>query len=154
MNIFVLDHNIKKCARYHCDKHVVKMVLESAQILCVVCNQFGLETPYSNTHVQHPCVLWAGQSIQNWRWLKKLAKALNDEFKYRYEHKSNHKSYHVIQQLKEPPLPMIGLTQHAQAMPDKYQVPHNAVLAYRNYYIGEKKKFATWKKRRKPNWFP
>lgn len=153
MNIFLLDYNIKKCARYHCDKHVVKMILESAQILCTVCSQFGIKTPYSNTHVKHPCVLWTGQSIQNWRWLKKLAKALNDEFKYRYQHDENHKAYNVIKELKAPPLPNIGLTQHVQIMPSKYKVSQNAVLAYRKYYIGEKKQFAAWKKRKKPKWF-
>ena len=153
MNIFVLDHNIKKCARYHCDKHVVKMILESAQILCTVCSQYGIKTSYSNTHIKHPCVLWAGKSIQNWRWLKKLAKALNNEFKYRYQHHENHQSYNVIKELQEPPLPNIGLTQHAQAMPSKYKIPKNAVLAYRQYYIGEKKKLAFWKRRRKPEWF-
>jgi hypothetical protein len=153
MNIFVLDYDIKKCARYHCDKHLVKMILESAQILCTVCSQCGIKTPYSTTHVKHPCVLWAGKSIQNWRWLKNLAKELNNEFQYRYQHHKNHKSYNVINSLQEPALPKIGLTQHPQVMPTQYKKPQNSVLAYRAYYIGEKKPFATWKRRKDPRWF-
>ena len=33
MNIFYLSTNTDECARYHCDKHVVKMILETAQML-------------------------------------------------------------------------------------------------------------------------
>jgi len=153
MNIFILDNDINKCARYHCDKHVVKMILESVQILCTVCSQHGIKTPYSITHAHHPCVLWAGQSIQNWRWLKKLAHALNQEFKYRYRHRRNHKAYNVLKTLKAPLLPNLGLTEHVQAMPDQYKITHNPVLAYRRYYVGEKKSFATWKRRQVPRWF-
>ena len=34
MNIFVLDNDPKKCAEAHCNKHVVKMILEHAQLMC------------------------------------------------------------------------------------------------------------------------
>jgi hypothetical protein len=34
MNIFYLDKDPIKAAEYSCDKHVVKMILESAQMLC------------------------------------------------------------------------------------------------------------------------
>ena len=54
MNIFILDNNIEKCARYHCDQHVVKMILESVQILCTALNKKGMQTPYRSTHVKHP----------------------------------------------------------------------------------------------------
>jgi hypothetical protein len=153
MNIFVLDKNIAKCAKYHCDKHVVKMVLEYAQILCTVCNQHGIKTPYKSTHVKHPCVKWTGESIANWLWLKKLAKFLNAEYKYRYQHEHNHAAYKVIQKLKNPPLPNIGLTEFVQAMPEQYKVKHDAIEAYRNFYIGMKWPFATWTRRRMPKWY-
>ena len=84
---------------------------------------------------------------------KKLATALNNEYKYRYKTNKDHESFVVIQKLTCPTLPDIGLTEFAQAMPDKYKVPNNAVLAYRNYYIGMKKSFATWTRRRMPKWF-
>lgn len=153
MNIFVLDKNIKKCARYHCDKHVVKMILEYAQILCTVCNQHGLTTPYKSTHIQHPCVRWASESLQNWLWLKKLTVALNEEYKYRYDSQRDHEAYKVVASLKLPVLPNKGLTKFVQAMPQKYKVKNNAVLAYRKFYAGMKKSFATWKKRPIPKWY-
>jgi hypothetical protein len=153
MNIFILDHDIQKCARYHCDKHVAKMILEATQILCTVCNQHGIKTPYRSTHKHHPCVLWTGQSIQNWRWLKRLADALNREFKYRYGHIQDHRAYQILKALKAPPLPNIGLTPFVQVMPSEYKVPGDAITAYRQYYIGMKHAFATWKRRRVPKWF-
>lgn len=153
MNIFILDENIAKCARYHCDKHVVKMILESAQILCTVSNLTGLKTPYRSTHVKHPCVKWASKSIQNWRWLKRLAYALNREYKYRFNNSKDHKAYTIISKLKEPDLPNIGMTEHPQAMPDMYKIPGNAVQAYRCYYVGMKRSFATWKRRKHPKWY-
>lgn len=153
MNIFILDQDVKRCARYHCDKHVVKMILESAQILCTVSNLLGIRTPYRSTHVKHPCVKWAMRSRQNWCWLKKLATQLNKEFKYRFGHKKDHKAYQVIKKLKEPPLSNLGLTEFAQAMPDAYKVKGNAVRAYRDYYVGMKRPIATWKRRRMPKWY-
>ena len=65
MNIFILDLNTERCARYHCDQNVVKMILESTQIVCTVLNQKGFATPYKPTHTKHPCVLWAGESYDN-----------------------------------------------------------------------------------------
>lgn len=62
MNIFVLDYNPKLAAQYHCDKHVVKMILESTQIVCSVANELGIETPYETTHYNHPCTVWARES--------------------------------------------------------------------------------------------
>ena len=100
MNIFILDHDIQSCARYHADQHVGKMILESAQILCSVANAHGQDTPYKTTHSGHPCTLWAGASLSNWRWLKRLALALNDEFKYRYDRSKDHKSALVAKILR------------------------------------------------------
>jgi hypothetical protein len=93
------------------------------------------------------------KSIQNWRWLKRLATELNKEYKYRFNHKKNHKSFSVIKKLKEPPLPNIGLTEFAQAMPNIYKIKGDAVQAYRNYYVGIKRPIATWKRRRIPKWY-
>jgi hypothetical protein len=153
MNIFLLDKNIAKCARYHCDKHVIKMILEYAQILSTVCYLNGIETIYKPTHVKHPCVIWAGKSIQNWRWLKRLAAALNAEYRYRYRTSKDHRAFQVIQDLSEPNVPSLGLTSFPQAMPIQYRIAEDPVQAYRNYYIGAKSKFAVWTRRRIPHWF-
>jgi hypothetical protein len=153
MNIFVLDRDIETCARYHADQHVVKMILESAQMLCTVLNEHGIPAPYRPTHRRHPCTLWAGASLANWRWLRALGLHLNEEYKYRYQKGRDHKSALVMRKLPLPPLPERGLTPFAQAMPEQYKVPGDAVQAYRNFYVGEKSAFATWTRREVPDWF-
>jgi hypothetical protein len=84
MNIFFLNRNIRKCAEYHCDKHVVKMTLESVQILSSAAQLNGMNAPYKITHPNHPSVLWAQKSLNNWMFLWFLSAALNDEYKYRF----------------------------------------------------------------------
>ncbi len=153
LNIFILDKDIIKCAEYHADQHVVKMILESAQMLCTVLHENGLEAPYRPTHAHHPCTLWTGKSLSNWRWLSGLSLALNEEFRFRFNHLRDHSSAKVIASLPEPPLEDIGLTEFAQAMPEGYRVPADAVKAYRRFYVEEKSCFATWTKRPVPGWF-
>ena len=152
MNIFVLDEDIKQCAQYHCDQHVVKMILESAQIVCTALNLHGFTTPYKSTHVQHPCVLWAAASHANLEWLVQLARALNDEYRYRYDKGNDHASIAVLDQIEKLRFASIGLTEFPQAMPEQYRVSGDAVCAYRNFYIGEKLRFARWTKRPIPPW--
>jgi hypothetical protein len=129
------------------------MILESAQMLCTVVSQNGGTAPYKPTHVKHPCTLWAGRSLSNWRWLRSLALALNQEYHYRYRAASDHRSAHVVQGLPSPEIADIGLTPFAQAMPEQYRVKGDAVQAYRRFYIGEKARFAKWTRRRPPRWF-
>ena len=152
MNIFVLDTDIKKCAQYHCDKHVVKMILESVQMLCTALNKKGFTTPYKSTHVKHPCVLWVESSHDNFLWLKNLTLALNDEYQFRFEKNSNHKSVFVLDEISNYSYESLGLTEFPQAMPEKYKIMGNAVKAYRQFYLGEKMGFARWTKRNIPEW--
>jgi len=153
VNIFVLDRDIKTCARYHADQHVVKMILEGAQMLCTVLHQAGMEAPYKPTHGKHPCTLWAGESLANWNWLKTLTLQLNEEFRFRYVKSVDHQSATIVRSLFPPPIADVGLTEFVQAMPEVYRVPGDPVQAYRNFYVGEKRFFATWTKRRRPRWF-
>ncbi len=153
MNIFLLDHDIERCAQYHCDQHVVKMILESVQMLCTVLNNRGLETPYKSTHSKHPCVLWAGESFDNFLWLKDLALCLNDEYRYRFDKHQDHRSIAVLASISGYRFARRGLTPFAQAMPDEYRIPGDAVTAYRQFYIGEKRRFARWSRRQRPDWF-
>jgi hypothetical protein len=153
MNIFVLDCDIRRCARYHADQHVVKMILEGTQMLCTVLNQNGIKAPYKSTHTRHPCTLWTGRSLTNWKWLRRLTLELNREFTYRYRKHTDHESAVIVRALSLPPIPDVGLTEFAQAMPEMYRVPGDAVSAYRNFYVGEKARFAKWTRRRKPRWF-
>ena len=152
MNIFGLDRNIKKCAQYHCDQHVSKMILESAQIMCTALNKMGFTTPYKSTHNKHPCVLWVEESYSNFVWLAQLATELNAEFKYRYEKDKDHASLYVIREIEHLTFSDNGLTEFAQAVPEKFKFRGNAVRAYRSFYRGEKAKFARWTKRPIPRW--
>ena len=152
MNIFILETDIETCAQYHCDQHVVKMILESVQMLCTALNKKGFTTPYKSTHIKHPCVLWVEESFDNFLWLKDLALELNTEYRFRYEKDSDHKSISVLSEITNCSYENKGLTEFAQAMPDEYKVPGDAVKAYRQFYLGEKMKFAKWSKRSVPEW--
>lgn len=152
MNIFILDTDIKKCAYYHNDKHVVKMILETAQMLCTVCHKHNIEQKYKPVHRKHPCTLWAEQSLDNYLWLCELGLELGEEYTRRYG--KVHKSVAIIEQciMNHPKLPENGLTPFAQAMPDQYK-SRDAVTAYRRYYINDKKEMSTWKHGVVPHWF-
>ncbi len=151
VNIFVLDLNIKNCARYHCDQHVVKMILESAQMLSTALRMNDMALGYQITHRNHPCTVWSRTSLSNWKWLRKLAKELNSEYIYRFNKTENHKSWDLIKTLPLPPIKDMGLTSFAQAMPQQYK-NKNPVLAYRNFYLGEKSSLFQWTKRKAPSW--
>ncbi len=153
MNIFVLDDDVDQCARFHCDQHVGKMVLESAQILCTALNLRGVKTPYRSTHVHHPCVHWAGKSYDNFLWLMALSEALNREFCWRYHRAQDHASMVVLREIQTQPFESLGLTPFVQAMPEQYKKPDDAVGAYRSFYCGEKAQFATWRRRTAPPWY-
>lgn len=156
MNIFVLDYNPKKCAEYHVNSHVVKMVLETAQLLCGVHHTTDsqyTDIPYKLSHKNHPCSIWARECIENYVWLCDLGLELCKEYTYRYG--KRHKSQDVIEWclMNTPNLPDNGnITQFALAMPDEYKVS-DVIESYRNYYIGAKSDFAKWKNRETPEWF-
>ncbi|MCB1150869.1 hypothetical protein KDK88_04940 [bacterium] len=152
MNIFILDEDIPACARAHCDQHVSKMILESAQLLCTALNKKGFAAPYRSTHVQHPCVLWVEASYDNFLWLSALASSLNDEYRFRFDKTEDHKSMAVVREVAGFRYESAGLTPFAQAMPEQYKVPDDAVAAYRRFYIGEKLGFARWTRREPPAW--
>lgn len=152
MNIFILDLDIEKCAQYHCDKHVIKMILESAQLLSTCNRYFGLNEGYKSTHVNHPCAKWVRESLTNYYWLMHLAIFLNHEYRYRYNKSVNHKSLEIILELSTPPgLIDIGLTPFALAMPEEYK-SDDPVEAYRAYYLCEKSHILQYTKRSKPIW--
>lgn len=153
MNIFLLDDDVELCAQYHCDQHVVKMILESVQIMCTALNKMGFDTPYKSTHQKHPCVLWVESSYDNFLWLKRLTLCLNDEYRYRFDRQTDHRSIDVLRSISGYQYLCRGLTPFAQAMPEKYKIPGDAVNAYRRFYIGEKKHFARWTLREEPAWF-
>jgi hypothetical protein len=158
MNIFYLDRDVEQCAKAHCDKHVVKMILESAQILCTVINEkAGYQvTPYKTTHRNHPCTLWAGTNKANAYWLVNLTKALDEEFRRRFNHQVSHKSYQMLVDIEIATLinnylPEGLFTPPALAMPDEYRLA-DPVESYRLYYRLDKQHLLTYTKTERPSW--
>ena len=135
------------------DKHVVKMCLETAQILCTVYDRYGLVALYRPTHQNHPCVRWAGDHPKHFEWLATHGEALCHEYYYRYQ--KIHACLRVIMLAHKPPKQMLeidyGHCMPPQCMPDEYKIPGQTVLAYRNYYLGAKVANQTWTKRARPN---
>jgi hypothetical protein len=152
MNIFYLDNDPTKCAQYHCDKHVVKMILESAQLLCTAHWVSGGEAPYRKTHVNHPSNKWVRESLSNYKWLCELGMELCKEYTYRYGkiHKTQQHIEWLIDNL--PNIEDKGFTEMPQAMPDECKM-EDPIEGYRNYYNIEKAYMCKWKGRLEPEWF-
>ena len=180
MNVFYVDKHPVKAAEQMCDKHIVKMILESAQLLCT-CHRVQDGTEYYDKTangrkikrwrhpndnlepilykagwVKHPSTLWLFESAYNYIWLYKHMMALNDEYKLRYNHTKDHMCVQKLGQLlKTPPYnaPInVKGTDATPAMPDECKVPGDAVASYRKYYIMKKNRFATWKTNI-PTWY-
>ena len=147
MNIFYLHQNPEKAARYQYNKHVVKMILESAQMLCTAHHVYGNpdDAPYKQAHLNHPSTIWARESRPNYFWLYEHMIALGQEYTKRYGkiHTTIDKCRFALsfcpdgitsEQFTEPP----------ECMPDKYKDDCN-MQAYWNYYINGKKDIANLK---------
>lgn len=177
MNIFYLDSSPKLAAQYHCDKHVVKMILESAQLLStahrVLDGVQGVRVSasgrkikdwalpdyrdsilYKATHVNHPSAIWTRQSLSHYKWLEDLFVELCKEYTYRYA-KVHMCESKLVDLLALPPdnLAESPFSEPPQAMPDNCKVSGNAVRAYRNYYKEIKAEIAFWNYSPKPYWY-
>lgn len=154
MNIFHLSNDPAEAATFHCNKHVVKMILETAQLLSTAHRVSGYvgDGCYKSTHVNHPSSIWTRASTENYKWLFQLFLELGKEKNYRFG--GDHSSLRLAEFLRNPPekLPNIGLTPFAQAMPEQYK-RDDPVEAYRAYYIGEKTRMAYWGNRGMPLWY-
>jgi hypothetical protein len=152
MNIFYLHHAAPLAARMHCDIHVVKMILETAQILCTVhhIHGNGHAVPYKPTHARHPSVLWAADSKMHYDWLQQLGVYLCNEYSLRYNTRRHACEDYIKGALSAPPPTLLGQkkflwSEPPQAMPDDCKVEGDAITAYRNYYKKYKASFAKWK---------
>lgn len=159
MNIFYVHPDPVVAARMLCDKHVVKMPLETAQILCTVASLHGYEVPYKPTHVHHPCVRWVASDRRAWEWLVEHGLALCDEYTQRYHRRTlkAHAAEEVIEQCKALGNEWLPKPRRAElpakAMPARYR-HRSAVKAYRDYYAAEKSSIARWNRGRPaPSWF-
>jgi hypothetical protein len=178
MNIFYLDRNPVQAARDHLDKHVVKMILEYAQLLSTAHRVLdGKETItlsksgrkkkvwqldddrdsllYAATHINHPSAIWARQTDTNYDYLYALFIATCDEYTYRYGkvHLTDTKLRDVLHQIPKN----IGKSKiwvaPTPAMPDECKVNGDHLASYRKYYIDKKADMAKWTNREPPSWF-
>ena len=148
MNIFVLDKDPIKSAQLQKDRHVIKMCLESCQLLCNCFDQD--KVPYKRTHYNHPCSKWVRESEENFNWLKQHAIALCEEYTFRYG--KVHKCRQVIDTLPEFKCNNKQMTKFALAMPEQYK-EEDEVKSYINYYTNEKLINSKWKNREIPEIF-
>jgi hypothetical protein len=179
MNIFYLHNDPEICAQYHVDKHVVKMILEYAQLLSTAHRVLdGTQTDaisdkgrkktlyvlsderdshlYQATHINHPSAKWTRHSAQNYQWLYKMWLALMEEYTFRYG------KVHTCEKLKvalaNTPnnIPTNDFTSPWRAMPDEFKVPRTVkdytIQSYRAYYNGSKSHMFKWKNRAAPEW--
>lgn len=178
MNIFVLDLDPERCAEYHCDRHINKMITEHNQILGSIAytsrgiyqkkditpefvekhfiefprKQDGNPKPYGIGYRNHPCTKWAAESIQNYLWLCNLTLCMCEEYTKRYKRKHAGEDICRWYYSHKPLLPLLTMTPFAQAMPDDCKNP-DAVIAYRTYYKKHKAKFAKWAHSEEPEWW-
>ena len=164
MNIFVTDPDPVISAQTLCDKHVVKMILESAQMLSTAWREYSLAYAdehelYQAAYINHPCTIWTQSARENYRWLYKHFIALCEEYTHRYG------KSHASARLKGPlmwapfkPRSVLATIEQPYgfvlAMPDEYK-SDDVFDSYRNYLINEKQHFAKWEKdpSRKPTWW-
>jgi hypothetical protein len=158
------------------DKHVVKMILESAQLLSTAHRildgqeiegktQTGRKAKrwilpdaregiiYTATHINHPSAVWCRTSVQNYDWLVDHMFALMREYTHRYG--KTHKCYGEISyMLQSPPknLKDWDWTPMPSCMADEYIISDDPIINYRNYYREGKKNLHKWTNRIQPEW--
>lgn len=154
MKLLVRNKNQKQCAKYHCDKHVVKMIVETAQMLSTAHQLNGSpykDKVYKATHINHPCNIWVRTAKGNYLWTVELFIELLKEYTKRY--KKIHKSSRLIRYfVNYCPVKGSKMTDFVLAMPDEYKCS-SSVLSYRRYYKGEKRRFAKWNYTEEPEWW-
>tara|TARA_B100001778_G_C18561433_1_gene617952 strand:+ start:913 stop:1491 length:579 start_codon:yes stop_codon:yes gene_type:complete len=158
MNIFVIGDNADPSlsATMMCDKHIPKMVVESAQMLASALIRHGAtpeempltkkKTPYKGGYPHHPCTVWTGDTRANFNWLVSHGIALCREYSQRFGGKV-HSCQDPIMHMKSmlTKIPDGDLTPFAQAMPDEFK-SDDIVSSYRAFYIDDKASFAKWER--------
>lgn len=161
MNIFYVHEDPYSAARMLVDKHICKMPLESAQMLCTAHRMLDNvdkvmdQDLYKATHKNHPSSIWARSSRENYEWLFEHFIGLCNEYTERYD--KTHLSYTKFSKaLSYAPKNISNniFNEPPQCMPDYCKIEENSIEAYRKYYINEKNHIAHWKiNSRKPDWW-
>jgi len=159
MNIFFLDYSPDVCAQSMVDSHVVKMVLETAQLLStahrIIGSQFANDV-YKPTHVNHPSAVWARARRGNYAWLLEHFNCLAAEFTHRFG--KEHKSFNdMFMYLDLNPVVRQGLDVPLCALPERLQPKPgydwaDVVDAYRAYYKTDKTRLHKYTNRQPPSW--
>ena len=145
MNIFAIEGDTEtgaidweKSARSQDNLRVVKMILESCQIMSTVINEQGLKAPYRSFNPKHPSCLWAAESASNYMNLALHCQAMIDEYEHRFG--KTHKCQAVLKTLIDmfdPDLfPTLECTPLRLAMPDEFR-SDNPVVSYRKFYASK-----------------
>lgn len=171
MNIFYISRDPKECAQWAVDKHCIKMILESAQLLSTAHRVLDghqtvgvsatgrkkkvweLDDPadnaflYSATHINHPSAVWARQSNNNYNWLWCYLYEHCREYTRRYGKIHKVEQSGMLSRLMTPPanIPVAHKTQPPSAMDAKYIISEDSVTNYRNYYKHGKAHLHSWK---------
>lgn len=161
MNLFKLHENPVIASTLMCDRHVIKMILETAQLLSTAHYVLDGSSPaYKPTHKNHPSAVWVRESINNYMWAYEHLEALCDEYTHRYG--KVHKTEGHLDSLSVPPNNLCDEddTPLRLAMPDylKELYGSDPVTAYRMYYSIHKRifkdgKVPTWTNRPIPSWY-
>ena len=162
MNRFIIGHLPQDIAQSMCDKHVVKMPLEEAQMLCTVVRQANPEfaddhSLYRVAHAKHPCTLWAGKTRSNYMYAFRLWNHMSMEYTYRYG--KQHASDRHMDALREGAqfVPEGDMTPHPECFSEHTDLKSGEfwpVDSYRAFYMTKQHRFKmTWKNRPIPKWF-
>jgi hypothetical protein len=177
VNIFYLHSVPKICAEMHCDKHVVKMIIEYAQLMSTAhrildgkeyidltangrkIKRWRMEDEqYENglmkaSHINHPSNVWVRWSKQNYNWLNLMWYYLLKEYTHRYN------KYHACEKYADflcvwpKNIPDRYFIEPTPAMPDECKITENSLASYHKYYNEKKARFAKWTNREVPYWF-
>lgn len=178
MNIFYVDQNAEKAAQCLVDKHVIKMILESAQLLSTahrvldgeiktvhnangrsakryVLNDERETLLYNSTHVNHPSAIWTRQNSANYIWLYNHMMELGREYTYRYGkvHLSIQKLENILASIPNKIPHSNIISNMSSCMDNEYIVEsQNPIINYRNYYNKGKSALHCWTGRIPPKW--
>lgn len=156
MNIFYLDENPKIAASYMVDRHIIKMGLESVQMMCTAHRILDVDENhdhlYKKCHDNHKCNVWLRQSHENYMWLWEHAQEI---FKIFSKKGKQHKSETLMEFLQNPPnnMPKIPFTTPAFAFPDEFKIFGDAVECYREYYKKDKLHLKKYTYNTCPDWW-
>jgi len=151
MNIFYLDKNPYQCAKLHCDKHIVKMILEYAQLLSTAHRLLdnNIEV-YQTAFKNHPSTIWTRTNKANYKWLSMLWVYLCMEYTHRYnkKHLTEKKLRKLLLSVPRN-IPDGVFFEPPQCMPEDVK-RESAIIAYQEYYKKYKRYFAKWTNRPMP----